>query len=345
MKILPRILPRILTCLLLAACAGAVQAQSAAPTKLKFVLDWKFQGLHAWFITAQEKGYFAQEGLDVSIDSGDGSAAAVTKVATGAYDAGFGDMSAIIQMAATSPSTAPVGVFMLYNRSPFVIVSKKDHNIVKPKDLEGKLLGSPANGATYKLFPAFAKAAGIDASKVRITNIAANLQETMLVRGDVDFLAAFVNTIWFSIKPLKVDPEKDLNLIYFADYGIDLYSNGVLVSQNLIKTNPAAVKGLVRAINRAMTEVLANPDAAIEAVAKRDPLIDKVLEKERLLMTYKLLIATPEAKELGIGDVKDERMARSIKTVSEVYGLTTPPKPQDVFSRAFLPPKAERAVR
>ena len=82
-------LPRLLACFLLAACAGLAQAQSAAPAKLKFVLDWKFQGLHAWFITAQEKGYFAQEGLDVTIDSGDGSAAAVTKVATRLTEAGL----------------------------------------------------------------------------------------------------------------------------------------------------------------------------------------------------------------------------------------------------------------
>jgi NitT/TauT family transport system substrate-binding protein len=334
---------RLIACLLL-ACAGLAHAQGT-PTKLKFVLDWKFQGLHAWFIQAAEKGYFAQEGLDVTIDSGDGSAASVTKVATGAYDAGFGDMSAIIQMAANSPATAPVGVFMLYNRSPFVIVTRKSSGISKPKDLEGKTLGSPVNGASYKLFPAFAKAAGVDASKVKMTNMAPNLQETMLVKGEVDFLAAFVNTIWFSIKPLKVDPEKDLNIIYYADYGVDLYSNGVLVSQNLIKTNPNAVKGLVRAINRAMADVLANPDAAVEAVAKRDPLIDKALEKERLLMTYKLLIATPEAREIGIGDVKDEHLARSIKTVTEVYGLPNAPAPEAVFSRAFLPPKSERPVR
>lgn len=339
-----KFLTRLLAALLLTLCAGLAQAQGT-PTKLKFVLDWKFQGLHAWFIVAQEKGYFAQEGLDVTVDSGDGSAAAITKVASGAYDAGFGDTSALIQQAAANPANAPVGVFMLYNRSPFVIVTMKKSGIAKPKDLEGKTLGSPVNGATYKLFPAFAQAAGIDASKVKFNNIAANLQETMLVKGDIDFLAAFVNTIWFSIKPLKVDPDKDINLMFYADYGIDLYSNGVVVSQSLIRNNPAAVKGLVRAINRAMTDVLANPDAAVDAVAKRDPLINKELEKERLLMTYKTLIATAEAKQIGIGDVDDAHLARSIKTVSEVYGLAQAPSSAQVFNRSFLPPKAERAVR
>jgi NitT/TauT family transport system substrate-binding protein len=331
-----------LALLLAATCACA---QAGTPTRLKMVLDWKYQGLHAWFIVAQDKGYFAQEGLDVTVDSGDGSASAVTKVASGAYDAAFGDMSTIIQVAANSPQTAPIGVFMLYNRAPFVIVSKKARGIVAPKDLEGKILGSPVNGAAYKLFPAFAKAAGIDASKVTVTNMAANLQETMLARGDVDALAAFVNTVWFSVKPLKIDPQKDLNFIYYADHGMDLYSNGVLVSRKLANSNPAAVRGLVRAINRAIADVLTNPDAGVEAVARRDPLIDKALEKQRLLMTYKLLIATPEARELGLGDVDDARLARSIKTVAEVYGLPRQPAPQEVFSHAFLPPKSERPVR
>jgi NitT/TauT family transport system substrate-binding protein len=72
---------------LLALCLSAllVPAAAMAQTKIKFVLNWKYQGPQAWFFIAQDRGYFKAEGLDVEIDQGEGSAAPVGKVATGAY--------------------------------------------------------------------------------------------------------------------------------------------------------------------------------------------------------------------------------------------------------------------
>ncbi len=333
--------------LLIAATCGWITAGAAfaqALTPIKFVLDWKLQGVHAWFYLAQERGYFAQEKLDVTIDQGDGSAAAVNKVMAGAYQAGFGDMNAIIQQAAAKPGQAPVMVYMFYNRTPFALMTKADGPIKTLKDLEGRNLGSPAGGAAYRMFGLLAEKNGIDASKVSWTNMAPNLQEQMLLRGQVDASAVFSVTSYMNLAAQGVDPDKDIRWFHYADHGIDLYSNGVLVSQALLKDKPAAVAGLVRAIHRGVRDTLADPDAAIDVLAKREPLLNKALEKRRLLYTLRSVMLTPETAAIGIGDVKDDRLERSVEQLATAFELAAKPKPSDVFDRRFLPPLAERQL-
>ena len=144
-----------------------------------------------------------------------------------------------------------------------------------------------------------------------------NLQEQMLLNGQVDFSAVFTVTSYVNLIGMKVDPNKDIRWIFFADHGVDLYSNGIMVSQKLLKEKPKAVAGLVRALNRAIIETAGATDAAIASMMKIEPLMNATLEKQRLVYAFKTHFVTPETAEIGVGDIKEERMAKAIKLLAE----------------------------
>jgi NitT/TauT family transport system substrate-binding protein len=320
----------------------AAGGAASEPVKIKFTLDWKLQGIHAWYYWAKAKGYFAAENLDVTIDQGEGSAATVTRVMSGAYDAGFGDINAIIQNAASRPGEAPIMVYMVYSKAPFALLTKADGPIKSLKDLAGSRLGSPAGGASFKLLPLLAKENGVDYSKINITQVSPSLQEQMLIQGQVDSVAVFTATSYMNLVSMKLDPDKDFRWLYYSDFGLNLYSNGVMVSPKLAKEHPDAVKGLLRAINRSLRETVENPDAAVDLLTAEEPLIKRDIEKRRLLYVYKTLIDTPETRELGIGDASDTRLASAISTIATSFELPRRPAAGEVFNRTFLPAKADR---
>ena len=166
-----------------------------------------------------------------------------------------------------------------------------------------------------------------------------------MLRGQVDASAVFAATSYMNLVAMGVDPDKDIRWIFYNDQGLDLYSNGVLVSNKLVKENPKAVTGLVKAINRAIKECIAQPDPCIDNLAKNEPLMNKDIEKRRMIYVLKNNVLTPEAAELGLGDVNDARMARSVTQIVESYELTRSPAPAEIFNRSFLPPKADRMVK
>lgn len=326
------------------AAATALSATAAsADTKVRVTLDWVPQSTHGPTFIAQYEGYFKAEGLDVKIDPGKGSADAVRKLVAGTHDIGWADINAIIQYNANNPDKAIKTVMMLYEQPPFSICVMAKSPVTNPKMLVGKTLGAPVFDASYKLFPAFAQAIGIDANSVKKKNMDPRLREPMLLRGDVDAISGHIFSTVLAVKAAGYK-ESDLRCFMYGDNGMESYANGLAVSPAFLKAHPEAVKGFIRATYKAARDTVMRPKMAVDAVVKFQPLANPAVEADRLRLGVNCCINTPYVQKNGYGDVDMARLQRSIEQASLAYGLKKAPKAEDMFDRSYLPPKSERFI-
>ena len=333
---------------LLRGAAAAVLALSslvalADVTPIKFQLDWRFEGPSALFLVPAAKGYFKDAGLDVSVDAGNGSGGAVTRVASGAYDMGFADLAALMEFQANNPDAPnkPVAVMVVYNNTPASVMALKKSGIQKPADLNGKRLGAPVFDAGRRAFPIFAKANKIDG--VQWTAMDPTLRETMLARGDLDAITGFTFTSLLNLEARGV-AAKDVVVLPYADYGVKLYGNVIIASPKMIKEHPEAVKAFLKAFAKGAKEVIANPAQAIEAVKARDGIVNVALETRRLQLAIDTVINSADARAEGFGQLKAPRLSLMASQVSDAFNTKNRVNPDLVWNGSFLPTAAELNV-
>ena len=331
--------PFLATALSLATLAAA-SAAYAQNTPIKFQLDWRFEGPSALFLTPAAKGYFKDAKLDVTIDAGNGSGGAVTRVASGAYDIGFADLAALMEFHANNVDAPnkPVAVMMVYNDTPASVMVLKKSGIKTPADLSGKKFGAPVFDAGRRAFPIFAKANNI--TNVNWTAMDPALRETMLVRGDIDAITGFTFTSLLNLEARGVKAE-DVVVLPYPNHGVKLYGNAIIVSPKLIKENPAAIKSFLVAFTKGAKEVMANPTAAIADVKARDGIINSDLEARRLKLAIDTVINSPNARAEGFGQVNGPRLSLMASQVSDAFSTKSRVNPEAVWNGSFLPTKAE----
>lgn len=306
--------------------AGAGELQAA--DKVTFVTDFGFNGRHAYYFVALDKGYYKEAGLEVEIVRGQGSADAVKQVAAGTAQIGFADAAAVIL--GRGNDQVPVKlVSVIYAKPPHAIYVLKSSGITKPKDLEGKRIADTAFSAMPRMFNAYAKAANIDASKVTWVVAASDALPGMLNLGRVDGIGQFMVG-----EPLlkRAAGDKEIARLAYADVGLDYYSNGIIVTEQTIKSNPDMVKRFVAATLRGLKEAIANPKEAGAIMNKYHRHVD-------------VDIAAAETEAVGalaslpnkpLGSIDPASVKRTVDIIAGAYPLKTPVKPEDIYADGFV---------
>jgi ABC-type nitrate/sulfonate/bicarbonate transport system substrate-binding protein len=321
----------------LGALRAFAQGAAAGATKLRFTLDFRISGQTAPFLLALYKGYYRDEGLDVTLDVGNGSVASITRVASGVYDMGFGDVSSLIELNAQQGPLVQA-VYQYYNRAPFAIIGRKDRGITDFASLQGKRIAAAAVESTRRCWPMAARHAGLKAEALEWVTTDFSARDNVLVRGDVDGATYFHDSAVSLFQRMK---PQQLAVLSFADTGLALYGNAVLASSKFIAANPKAVAGFVRATNRALLETMADPAAAMPYVKQREPILDDKVELERWRITQRY-VAAADTREHGLGDVRKAFAEQQITEVAQTFGLKTRPSLESVYDLSFLPAREQR---
>jgi NitT/TauT family transport system substrate-binding protein len=321
MKMLARLMTATIT-------ATALTVSSAHATEVNFITDFGYNGRHAYYYVALDKGYYKAEGLDVTILRGQGSIDAVKKVASGAAMIGFADAGALAL--ARSNDGIPVKMLaIVYARPPHAIFALGDSGIKSPKDLEGKTVADSAFSAIPLLFKAYAKAVGVDETKVKWVSAESAALPSLLATGKVDAVGQF--TVGQPLLAATVQPKTVVRLAY-KDAGLDYYGNGIVATETTIKERPDILKAFIRATLKGMKDAFANPSEAGEILNKYQKQISPDVGKGETELV-KELAEVPGHK---IGVIDENRIKRTIDIMAKSYPMKQPVQPQDMFVSGFV---------
>jgi NitT/TauT family transport system substrate-binding protein len=315
--------------------AGAAQPAAQAPAKVVLSLDFIPLGRHAPWYAALAEGYFAQEGLDVSIIPSQGTAQTIQAVEAGTANIAFVDVPSVVIARANGSKLKMVAVN--YEKAPYAIFSlSTGANVTQPKQLEGLNLGSGAGSFTPKIIQGFMAQHGLDPAKLTISNVAPPARATTLLSGQIPAIEFFVMA-----KPgLEVgakDANAELRTLLLADHGLDLYSNGIAVTDDFLARNPDVVKRFVRAALKGWKFTLDNPDKAaadqIKSIATLKPAA--IVAEIKVVAD---LAVTADTRKNGLGWFDPAKMKSNVDFVAKYIGLPgQAPAATDVYATGFLP--------
>jgi NitT/TauT family transport system substrate-binding protein len=321
---------------LAAAALGAPIApfRVRAATALKpvtFTLDWLYQGASAGFLVAQEKGFYRDAGLDVTILAGKGSGTTAQLVASKATPIGFSDGFVVANSVAKGMAIKTVAT--IYRRDPAAIMVLHESPIRTPKDLEGRTVAMTAGSAQFQQWPAYVKGAGIDPDKIKIINVDPAGVGPALVSGKADAIGGYV----FSYAPsIEVRAKKKLRMFWFADSGVTIVSNGIIVHQDLLKSDPELIRAFVPASIKGFIYGRQHVDESIAAVKKYQPTANDGVTKRECELSWETWI-TPNTKGKPLGWGSDADWAGTIKVLKEDVGVTAPLTTSQLYTNAFVP--------
>ncbi len=314
---------------LIAAAAALAASPAAAQQKIEFILNWVPGGDHAPYYYAKKLGWYASEGIDLQLEPGKGSALATQKVGAGANPAGLADMGGVL--VAKSKGANNVAVFNVYANSPQGLYWLKSSGIKSIKDFPGKKIGNPAADGARTMWPALAKANGIDPKSVTWVNIDANAKLSALKSKAIDITTSFYNIHHIFQRELGAD----MGFLAWRDVGLNPYGNSVIVNEQYLKKNRPLVEKFVKVTQRAFAECVKQPKPCVQSLIDANGAlsIDNELVNWQLV---EVLMSDKVSRGVALGWHDDARMKVDYELVRDYIGIDKPFDVKATYTNEFL---------
>ncbi|MGD0026129.1 MAG: ABC transporter substrate-binding protein [Xanthobacteraceae bacterium] len=322
---------------IIAALFLATGANTAAPAprKIVFLMDWIIGGKHAMFYPAIEKGYYQEEGLDVELRRGTGSDETVQAIDQGNADFGFADAGVLALKVAQGAKVKYLGV--VFDNQPLQFLALKQSGIEAPKDFVGKTYGTALASMSGALFPGFLRLNNIDPAKVKMINVEIASTIPALFSQQIDVTAGYSNSGTAIAWATAAKEGRDVVTIPAGQYGLDIYSNGIIVSDRLLDSDPEMVTKFMRATYRGLKYAVEHPSESLDMVFKLHPEIrTKDIATAQFREALKDFL-TADAVENGLGHMNASKWQRTRDIIFEAYKVTEGIKAEELYTSKFLP--------
>lgn len=309
--------------------ALGLTAPAHAAESVNFILNWIAGGDHAPYYYARKMGLYAEAGIDLEIEQGKGSSMSSQRTGIGKNPIGLADLGTALVTRGKGADL--VAVMNVYANSPYGMYWLKSSGIEGPKGLAGHKIGNPPWDAARQMWPALAKAVGMDPGSVTWVNVQPNAKLSALKSGSIDATTSFYNIHHIFQRELG----EDMGFFPWKQYGINPYGNSIIVNGEYLKANPAVVEAFVKVTQKAFHTCVVTPEPCIDALVEAN----KGLKKDNELQNWALvveLMSDETSRTIALGHFDDARMKSDYELIETYFNLETPFDITRTYTNEFL---------
>ena len=299
------------------------------PTKVTYVMSWAPDARWAGEFLAKERGYYKAEGLDVNFTHQRGSLASLQQVGAGAAEFGSPDGSDV--MFAREKGVPIRAVLLTARNTGIAFMSLKETNISKPEDLIGKKVGVQRASATFVGFQALMAKHNIDIEKLDKVEATFGLEILLQKKVDIRPVMLFNEYVLAQHKGIPV------NVMWLPDFGIRLVGKTISTNEKTLKERPQVVQGFVNGSLRGMEEAVKDRKAAIDALMKNVPDLERAYqEKVWNMLADKIMGVQDASKDRPFGFNDPDLYKSTIEVLTKYGALKNPPPLDSVYDNRFV---------